>query len=488
MKMCRRTLAATSLALLASAQAHALPKIESSTRVLGVVAFQDENDAEQFYIYPERVPLVLGLTLSDPSVKYWGIGGPFREQEPEYGLWVPIVGGTISGMGTITITPEQDAAIRSAIKKDFGVEDAKIANLDGKTKTVQPVFAANSIGVGADGDQVFPTDFRFGSSFNFVVGSPRSHTFASYIAQRIVDQPLITPDSNFGINLVATSQFRGAEWSVTCKADLLKVWKEVRKSAGGSGGYGWLGISAQYASIQQNLFRSKLIDCDLKEGDLESKDKGEQLFQIAKDALTSMNDPDNEFFRFAPNPQAPATGGGASGAWLVSINLAYSEASLKDEIKYEQKFSFNPTVERDMPVALTLAVKCDVNTEQFFKELEVTQPCITAKKANFFQEWADRENQLKQKKIEEVMLNPKLSDQQKKDLIKFYKVISLSDTAIRVKRSDLRDDETAGILSSVSGADGDVFVGLSEDMLTSLEENVVRGATIKDALIEAVKR
>ncbi|MER8838453.1 hypothetical protein [Mesorhizobium sp. M0684] len=483
-----KCIAIASAVFITTSQADALPKIESSTRALGVVAFQDENDAKQFYIYPERVPLVLGLTLSDPTVKYWGIGGPFREQEPEYGLWVPIVGGTISGMATITITPEQDAAIRTAIKKDFGVDDVKIANLDGKTKTIQPVFAANSIGVGADGDQVFPADFRFGSSFNFVVGSPRSHTFASYIAQRIVDQPFITPDSSFGINLVSTSQFRGAEWSVTCKADLLKVWKEVRKSAGGSGGYGWVGISAQYASVQQNLFRSKLIDCDLKEGDLGSRDKGEQLFQIAKEALTSMNDPDNEFFRFAPNPQAPATGGGSGGAWLISINLAYSEASLKDEIKYEQKFTFNPTIERDMPVALTLAVKCDVNTEQFFKELEVTQPCITAKKAKFFQEWANRENQLKQKKIEEVMLDSKLSDQQKKDLVKFYRVVSLSDSAVRVKRSELRDKETISILSKADGEDSDVFVGLSDDMLAALEDSVARGSSIKDALAEVAKK
>src|SRR5205085_11372743 len=100
----------------AASGAFALPKIESSTRGGGVIAYQDENDANQFYIFPERIPLVLGLTLSDPSVKYWGIGAAFRQQNPEYGLWVPVVGGTISGMATVTIAPTQEAAVRDAIK------------------------------------------------------------------------------------------------------------------------------------------------------------------------------------------------------------------------------------------------------------------------------------------------------------------------------------------------------------------------------------
>src|ERR1700728_2133041 len=337
--------------------ANALPKIEASTRGGGAVAYQDENDPNQFYIFPERIPLVLGLTLSDPSVKYWGIGAPFRQQNPDYGLWVPVVGGTISGMATVTITPTQEAAIRDAIKKDFNISNAKIALLDGQTKTIQPVYAANTLGVSSGGDSVFPPSFRFGSSFNFTVGSPASHTFASYVAKRIKDQPDVTPDSSFGINLIATSQFRGAAWNVTCTANLQKVWHDVRQHYGASGGYGWLGISVDYQSIQQDLFRSKAIDCNLSDGDWAEKDKGEQLFQIAKDALTTINDPDNEFFRFQPNPQAPPPGSGPQGAWLISINLAYSSASLKDEIKWSESFTFKPTIEREMPVSLTLAVK-----------------------------------------------------------------------------------------------------------------------------------
>src|SRR4029077_14230598 len=138
------------------------------------------------------------------------------------------VGGTISGMGTITITSTQEAAIRDAIKKDFNISNAKLAFLDSKPKTIQPVYAANTLGVSAGGDAVFPPSFRFGSSFNFVVGSPASHTFASYVATRNRDQPDVTPDSSFGINLVATSQLRGAAWKVSCTANLQKIWHDVR--------------------------------------------------------------------------------------------------------------------------------------------------------------------------------------------------------------------------------------------------------------------
>ncbi|UZF94448.1 hypothetical protein [Bosea sp. NBC_00550] len=474
-------LAATAgLVAFATAPAIALPKIESSTRANGVVAFQDEADPKQFHIYPERIPLVLGLTLSDPSVKYWGIGAPFRQKDPEYGLYVPIVGATISGLATVTITPDQETAIRAAIKRDFEVDTPKLANLDGKTKSIEPVYAATSLGIKGNGDSVFPPAFRFGSSFNFVVGSPDSHTFASYVAQRIRDQPDITPDSSFGVNLVATSQFRGAPWSVSCKADLQKVWKEVRQRYNGSGGYGWFGMTADYQSIQQDLFRSKLIDCDLKEGDLEAKEKGAQLFQIAKDALTSINDPDNEFFRFQPNPQAAANGGAAQGPWLVSLNLAYSSASLKVKIEWKQTFTFNPTVERDMPVSLTLAVKCDVNTEQYFKELEVSEPCITAKKAKFIKEWTSRENELKQAKLIEVMSNPNLSDKQKKDLVKFYSKISLSDSAMKVAASGLSSKDSASILKTAPTSE--YFIGLSDDFFEQLERLVARGSSVKDAV------
>lgn len=466
--------------------ANSLPKIESSTRANGVVAYQDENDEKQFYIYPERVPLVLGLTLSDPAVKYWGIAAPFRQQETEYGLWVPMVGGTISGMATITITPDQEVAIREAIKRDFKIDDPKLTNLDGETKSVSPVMAENSIGVGKDGDKVFPKDFRFGSSFNFAVGSPSSHTFASYVAQRYVDRPFVTPDSSFAVNLVANSQFRGAEWSVSCKADLAKVWKEVRQRYGGSGGYGWLGISADYQSIQQDLFRSKIIDCSLAEGDLAAKDKSEQLFQIAKDALESINDPDNEFFRFQPNPSAGAIDNPKQGPYLISINLAYSSASLKDVIHWEQKFEYKPTIVREMPVSLTLAVKCDVNTEHFFKELEVSQPCITQKKAKFFQQWAERENKLKQEKLEEIMSNPNLSVDQKKELVKFYRVATLSDSAFLVRSDSIKDADTKKILASSKPEY--VFIGVSDDMWAELDRLVERGLTIKDALSELRSR
>ncbi|MCA1374328.1 MULTISPECIES: hypothetical protein [unclassified Bradyrhizobium] len=464
--------------VLSSSESFALPKLEASTRASGVVAFQDENDKTQFYVYPEVVPLVLGLTLSNPSVKYWGIGHTFRQKDPEFGILVPITGGTISGLATITIVPTQEAAIRAAIKKDFGQDNAKLANLDGKTKTIQPVFAGTSIGQAGLGDAVFPTSFRFGSSFSFVVGSPDSHTFASYVAQRIADQLEVTPDSSFSINLVAESQFRGPAWTTTCSADLAQVWKDVRQRYGGSGGYGWLGISVDYQSIQQDLFRSKKINCDFSAGDLDSKEKGDELFQIAKDALTSINSPDNEFFRFQPNPQAATPGGGGQGPWLISLNLAYSSAALTQKIEWRQTFTFNPTVLREMPTSLTLAVKCDINTEQYFKELDTTTPCITATKARFFQDWADREARLKTRKMEEIMVNPRLSDQQRKDLVRFYSRIALTDANILVASKTISDADTQKFVK-----DQDIVsIGLSPEFFSKMEEEVSRGRSIKDAL------
>ena len=462
-----------------SNQSLALPKLEASTRASGVVAFQDENDKTQFYIYPEQIPLVLGLTLSNPSVKYWGIGHAFRQKDPDFGILVPITGGTVSGLATITIAPTQETAIRAAIKRDFGQDNAKLANLDSKPKTIQPVFAGTSIGQAGLGDSVFPTSFRFGSSFSFVVGSPDSHTFASYVSQRIADQLEVTPDSSFSVNLVAESQFRGPAWSTTCTADLAQVWKDVRQRYGGSGGYGWFGISVDYQSIQQDLFRSKTINCNFSEGDLDSKEKGDELFKIAKTALESINSPDNEFFRFQPNPQAATPGGGGQGPWLISLNLAYSSAALTQKIQWSQTFTFNPTVLREMPTSMTLAVKCDINTEQYFKELDTTTPCITATKARFFQEWADREARLKTRKMEEIMLNPRLTDEQRKQLVKFYSRIALTDASILVPSKAIADADTQRLLAKDQDT---VSIGLSPEFFSRLEEEVSRGKSIKDAL------
>ena len=56
--------ALTTTLLVVSSPAFGVPKLQEGTRASGVVAFQDDSIADQFYLYPEHVPLVLGLTLT----------------------------------------------------------------------------------------------------------------------------------------------------------------------------------------------------------------------------------------------------------------------------------------------------------------------------------------------------------------------------------------------------------------------------------------
>jgi len=83
------------------------------------------------------------------------------------------------------------------------------------------------------------------------------------------------------------------------------------------------------------------------------------------------------------------------------------------------------------------------------------------------------------------MTNPSLTPEAKRELVKFYRVVSLSDSAVRINASDFTDSETSRITNPKG--DGYVFVGLSDDILERMEAEVARGSTIKDALLMASK-
>src|SRR5438105_3010669 len=72
----------------------AAPKFSRGTALKGVIAYQDDSDVTQFWYIPTSVPLVMGSSLLDFGVKYWGVARPFRVTQPD-GFARSITGATL---------------------------------------------------------------------------------------------------------------------------------------------------------------------------------------------------------------------------------------------------------------------------------------------------------------------------------------------------------------------------------------------------------
>ena len=83
--------------------------------VAGAKADQDSDRYHQFFYCPTTVNCILGETLKDFQVTYWGIGKPFFVQK---GDRLDSVGGAILyGRAVIYITSEQRKLLVEQIRK-----------------------------------------------------------------------------------------------------------------------------------------------------------------------------------------------------------------------------------------------------------------------------------------------------------------------------------------------------------------------------------
>lgn len=488
MSNCIRTtlcsLSSLSIFLAASCQALAMPKLSKGTRAAGVIAYQDHQDKTQFHYWPANIPLILGDTLQDPSVKYWGVGRKFLEKEPELGTWVWTMGGTISGTAVLDITKHQEQEIRAAITRDFGEAQVKLLPLDAEPVRIQPIFGSNTIGQAGKGDAQFGDgkSFKLGGKFPFIVGSPNNHTFAEYIAGRTTDSADVTNDSSFGVYLVGSAQFLGDPWVFDCKADLRQVWSKVRQRYGAGVGYSWISINLDYASIEQDLFRSKTIDCSFTEAQLDFEKFGRELFEVGKTALLSLNDPDNEYFRFAPNPEPEDIAQKdqkVTMGWGISLNAAYSSAHATQKIEWKEHIEYTGTVRREVPSTLVLAVKCDTRTQQYFTEAGVSESCITSKKAKQFDQWASAEQKCKNDRVKDLyrkLLNGSITTQVYQEGLRIFRIMDCENSFIFFSPQKL------AIAGKSITSNAPVAVTVTDEMIDRMLEEVGRGKKLKDVL------
>jgi len=366
--------------------------INATTAAFGVQVYQDHAQKDQFFYVPLRADLDLGTTLEDFKVDYWGINAPFFSGG-DTGI-KSLFGGVLSGRANIDISSYQRRKITEQIHKDFGVENPKLAPLRLRSVEVQPVFAANTLGFGEKSDTIWPSDFQFGSSFNYLLGTGNA-LFASYVAaQGDGYEPITNP--GFGVNIAGKAEFRGEPWKCRVKVDLSSFWKEVRTRVTGSARFGWFKIgSVEFNKIVKELQREKIIDISFESGSMDLEKYGAQIFEMGKAVAEAINSGQGgDFFKFQPNPDQVNSAREANAVerlfgfspWSVSINASYSEQSFTQSITYQQTLSYEGNFEASVPSSMVLAVICNNATKQYFNELGSSEPCVTPEKVGNLQE------------------------------------------------------------------------------------------------------
>jgi hypothetical protein len=376
------------MSLLLVSAASAAPIFSRGTAISGVVVYQDSQNASQFWYIPANAPLVLGETLQNFKVTYWGIGTRYLFKDTD-GSLKSSMGAVLSGRATLDMTSSQRAAVVAEIQRVFGVQNPALLPLPLTTVHVQPVLATNTMQLNA-GDVTFPTNIAFGSSFDYIVGTG-NQLFAEYVATE-TSGPTVVANPDFAVNVVGDAEFQGDPWTAACDIDLNTYFHKAITHVSASVGWGWFRLSnAEYANVVQDFSKNLTEDCQFTEGSLDTEKYGRQIFEFVKKIMEDLNAKaasGEGFFKFEPNPDPPAVGtGGGGGAWpwTVSINASYSSATSIQDAKVHEAASYTGRFKTQIPSSMVLAVDCNSATASLFIELEnPSEPCIDAAKAARF--------------------------------------------------------------------------------------------------------
>lgn len=392
-----------------------VPKLSISTSGAGVVVYQDDIDKTQFHYFPKGAKLNLGENLLEFSVKYWGIGSEFLIQD-ENGIIRSSTGAILSGRASIDLSQWQRINIIEIISRDFNIKNPKLTPLILTDVKVQPVFAENTLNFGENSDKIFPETVQLASSFNYLLATGNNQ-FGLFVGT-MIEGTNITPNSDFAINVYGKAEFIGDPWTVTIKADLSRVWSYTRRQFGASVGYKWFKIdSVKYSRIVQDLVSKQIVTLNFKEGSFDNEQYGRQIFDMGRQIFEAINTQIGSqigFFRFEPNPQPEGKlHSPRSIPFVPHINLSYGEQSIKSSQKtqFDLTISYTGRVKISEGTSITLAVKCNEATKQYFQDLgDPERPCIDAQKVEEMNRRLAAEKAEKDLMLKE--LNDKLSEKQ----------------------------------------------------------------------------
>ena len=389
--------------------------LSRATSTDNAVAYQDESDSSQFWYRPKHVDVVLGDTLGDFGVTYWGVGRKFLSEDSDTGSIRSLVGAVVSGRARIDVTGAQRDELVQQIRNDFPrVSNPRIAPLDITNVRVQPVLATETLQLGTNADIVFPSRIDLGTDFDFLIGTGKG-LFAVFAASHSMEDQLPVNPA-FAVNVVGTAEFVGDPWKVEISADLRRVWREVRQRYGGSVRYGWFKLgSAQYSDLVQSLVSSNTIRTRFIEGSMDTEQFGRQILEMGKEILSAINEQANAgdgYFKFEPtgpnaNTREAVRGFLGSFGWSCSVNASYSSERFTQDISFNRTIEYTGRVRRDISASMALAVRCTNSTRRYFNDLgQPSEPCVTQEKVDAMNERLERELQSprRQRLLDEIFL------------------------------------------------------------------------------------
>lgn len=412
--------------------------LSKGVTVPGVQAFQDSDRSTQFVYYPTTVRCILGETLQDFKVSYWGIGKPFFMQKNN--RIDSVVGAILAGRATIDISSEQRKSLIEQIRKVYGVRNPALIPLPLQNVRVQPVIADNTLSIDSDSDIKFPDTIQLGTAFSYQIGTGSS-LFAQFVATQGQGNKF-TPNPAFGLNIVGEAEFLGDPWTVEVEANLSQVWSYVRKRISLGISLGWFRFKlGDYEKIIQDLQRDKIIKLKLIEGSLDNEKYGRYFLEMGKELFEAINQQANAevgFFKFEPSRDMTPTTSPTNSLWTwdISINLAYGEQSLKfsQSLNYKNIISYSGRLRRLVPASMTLAVNCNEASKNLFQDLgNPNEPCITQAKADEFQRRLIIEVTKKQPLLDRIYnryLMGEISQEQYERAMKIINGLSFKETII----------------------------------------------------------
>jgi hypothetical protein len=467
-----------------AAEAAAGPRFSAGTAIGGVVVYQDDADTTQFHYLPAQVQVVLGGTLKDFKVTYWGVG-PAHFAQDATGAIYPVTGAIVAGTAAFDISPTQRTAVIAEIRKAFNVDNPKLLPLSLKNVKVMPTIDAKTLALGGTVQINFPDTVAFTSEFAFSVGTGNS-LFAQVVAAGRPNEFGVRTNPTFGLNIAGDVEFVGDPWTAEIDCDLSQVWKQMRSSASASVGLGWFRIgSASYQSISQDLQKSGACKFNMKEGSLDTAVFGRQVFEMVKRVFEELNAKaiaGEGFFKFEPNPEAPAANAPSPGwsPWSISVNLAYSSAYFSQSIKWQTKVSYTGRFTTRVPAGMALAVSCNSTTRDHFVDLSNTaEACVTQGKVDTFNARMRAEAAAKTEKIaglNERYILGELTDTQYQKLVDYYNRISLTETATPVPAEVAQPMLAAPPAAAIAGAKS-FKVGFTPAQLRAMENAVLKGGS-----------
>lgn len=382
-------------------------RLSKSVAADGVIAYQDREDPRKFHYMPARIDAVLGETIQQFDVQYYGIGGKANWVKAG-DEWLDISGGVVTGQFTPDITAIQREAILKEIVEAYKVEDPFLTPLLLHDSQVTPVFAKSVQEIGGGGSTDWSETFQYGSSLNFSIDSGNS-LFPQLLARSTPGEQ--TVGSDIGINFSGKTQLYGEPWKAKITADLSQVWSYVRDQVDSGVSVGWFNLGTAYDQIAQELVKENIIQIEYIEG-TGGEEFGRQLLESTKIVFEAINNQivaGEGMFRFEPNPdpQDPPKHEGSWGASLlpfqVNVNMSFARNSFKQSISFEQEVSFEGLIEIDVNSSMNLAVLCGSQTSHLYYDATLgVYECISTTKINAFFERANKEIAAKNEEIEEL--------------------------------------------------------------------------------------